>query len=162
VAYVNPTNRSAGELITAARWNQDVVANIQYLKSPPITLMGSLQTLTTSSSSYVNVFETQNIVTSVGGRVLLMGLGYANHNESGSVELHLNLTVDGVDDVAGSDGYVRQYLQGTGREPFVMLYMSGTLSAAMHTFRLRAKVVPIAGTTGTVTITTRRFWLMEV
>jgi len=162
MAWNAPVTQSVGTLITPAIWNSQIVENLLYLKSPPITLMGSLQTLTTSSSSYVNVFETQNIVTAAGGRVLLMGLGYANHNESGVVELHLNLTVDGVDDVAGSDGYVRQYLQGTGREPFVMLYMSDTLSPAMHTFRLRAKVIPIAGTTGTVTITTRRFWLMEV
>lgn len=31
MAWVTPSNRSQGELITAAIWNQDVVANAQYL-----------------------------------------------------------------------------------------------------------------------------------
>ena len=33
--YVEPTSRATGYLVTAANWNQDVVANVSFLANPP-------------------------------------------------------------------------------------------------------------------------------
>ena len=35
MAWINPSTRATGYLVTAAIWNQDVVANTEYLAKPP-------------------------------------------------------------------------------------------------------------------------------
>lgn len=35
MGYVEPTTRATGYLVTAANWNQDVVANVSFLANPP-------------------------------------------------------------------------------------------------------------------------------
>ena len=159
MAYVNPTNRSAGELITAARWNQDVVANIQYLKTPPITRLG-FTAFNTSSTSYVPVHETQNIITTTGGRVLFGAIGTAFQIASSALSVYLTLYVDGTKlTTANDEGLVRVGVPGTAHVhvPWCILYTTGTLTAAMHTFRIYAKV-----SDGTGYVNLQHLFLLEI
>lgn len=159
MAYVNPTNRSAGELITAARWNQDVVANIQYLKAPPLTKFGFVS-FSTSSTSYVPVHETQNIITSTAGRVLFIATGTAYQVASSALNIYLTLYVDGVKlPTANDEGLVRVGMSAAAHVhvPWTILYSTNTLTAAMHTFRIYAKV-----NTGTGSVNLQQIVMLEV
>ena len=142
MAWVNPPSRSVGTLITPTIWNQDVVANLLYLKTPPLTRRG-WESLTTSSTSYVPVHETQNIITASGGRVVFVATGTAYQTGVGALNVSLTLYVDGAKlPTANDDGLVRVGLPGTAYShvPWTILYSTDTLTAAMHTFRIYAKV----------------------
>lgn len=159
MAYVQPSNRALGELITTARWNQDVVANIQYLKTPPITTLG-FTSFNTSSTSYVPVHETKNIITTTGGRVLFGASGTAFQAASTALTIFLTLYVDGVKIVTANDeGLTRAHVSSTSyaHVPWAIVFPSGTLTAGMHTFRLYAKV---SAATGYVYL--QRLFLLEV
>lgn len=159
MAYVQPSNRSLGELITTARWNQDVVANIQYLKTPPITTLG-FTSFNTSSTSYVPVHETQNIITTTGGRVLFGAIGTGFQAASSALNLYLTLYVDGTKlATANDEGLVRIAISGTAHVhvPWCILYTTATLTAAMHTFRIYAKV-----SAGTGYVNLQQLFMLEV
>lgn len=159
MAWVNPPSRSVGTLITPTIWNQDVVANLLYLKTPPLTRLNFVA-FNTSSTSYVPVHETQNIVTSTGGRVLFGAIGTAYQPASSALNLYLTLYVDGTKLVTANDeGLVRIGVPGSANVhvPWCVLYTTSTLTAAMHTFRLYAKV---SGSTGNVIL--QHLFLVEV
>ena len=159
MAWVNPPSRSVGTLITPTIWNQDVVANLLYLKTPPLTRSG-FDSLSTSSTSYVPVHETQNIVTSTAGRVLFIATGTAYQTASSALSVYLTLYVDGVKlTTANDEGLVRVYLTATNNAhvPWTILYSTGTLTAAMHTFRIYAKV-----SNGTGNVNLQQIVMLEV
>ena len=155
MAYVNPANRSAGELITAARWNQDVVANIQYLKSPPATILEGVDN-TTSSTSYVPLTETKNIITTSGGRVLIGAYGWSwRESGPGPMQVTLGLQIDG--GAVGNAIIVTLPDNLTNGVPWAMLHLTAQLAPAFHTFRLYHRVNGFTGKT-----VVRQFWLLEV
>lgn len=45
MAWVTPSSRTTGELVTAAIWNQDAVQNPQYLYDELISLQGFVYSL---------------------------------------------------------------------------------------------------------------------
>lgn len=159
MAWVNPPSRSVGTLITPTIWNQDVVANLLYLKAPPLTRRG-FESFTTSSTSYVPVHETQNIITASGGRVLFIATGTAYQEASSPLNVYLTLYVDGVKlTTANDEGLVRVWVPGTAHAhvPWTILYSTSTLTAAMHTFRIYAKV-----NAGTGSVVLQQLLMLEV
>lgn len=159
MAYVNPANRSAGELITAARWNQDVVANIQALKSPPLTRT-SVGTVAVTSTTFVPLIGTQNIITTTGGRVLCVAYGHAYVDDgSGPQRFFVQLQQDGNYVIVTNEGIVNGFVTGGSFQatPWAIMWMTSTLTPAFHTFRLYGRV-----TGGTVQFWVTQFWMLEV
>lgn len=159
MAWVNPSSQSVGMLITPTIWNQDVVANLLYLKAPPLTRL-AYNSLTTSSTSYVPMHETQNIITASGGRVLFIATGTAYQAASSALNVFLTLYIDGVKVVTANDeGLVRVGVPGTAHMhvPWTILYSTSTLTAAMHTFRIYAKV-----SNGTGSVNLQQLLMLEV
>ncbi len=144
MAYVNPTNRSVGELITAALWNQDVVANIQALKNPPsdnyeLDEVSNYQTSSTSFTA-VDPDKLTLAITTNGGDVMchFHGVVYP-----GAARVYFNLEVDDVLLVAndGICGYETNTADAANDDDTISFTRLITgLSAAQHTFRLMWKV----------------------
>jgi hypothetical protein len=61
VAYSSPSTRTAGDIVTAAIWNQDVVANVEFLAQPPSVRVSRDATLALASGTWEEVaFDTEN------------------------------------------------------------------------------------------------------
>lgn len=142
MAYVNPVNRSAGELITAARWNQDVVANIQALKSPPTARKAELAgTFSTTSTSFVSVTNAEVEITTAGGKLMIGAVGTLEANTT--LVAAISLLIDG-STRAGSPtlGLQRVHVPGSSANGFGFVYLSTDMAAANHTVTLQVSTSP--------------------
>lgn len=142
MAYVNPANRSAGELITAARWNQDVVANIQALKNPPADRASELAgTFSTTSTSFVSVPNAEVEITTAGGKLMVGAVGTLTANTA--LVAAISLLIDGTTR-AGSPtlGLQRVYVPGQSTNGFGFVYLSANMAAANHTVTLQVSTTP--------------------
>lgn len=68
MAYVEPSNRTAGEFIDAPDWNQDVVSNVSFLANPPACRVhdaSGTQTLNNNTATAIDFdserFDTDNM-----------------------------------------------------------------------------------------------------
>lgn len=61
--YVEPTTRATGHLVTAADWNQDVVANISFLANPPACRVYNSTNQATSGTSAALTFNSERFDT---------------------------------------------------------------------------------------------------
>lgn len=92
MSYVEPSTRAAGYLVTAANWNQDVVANVSFLANPPkcklrhssdidIPASGSVVLGVTAGTTTVfntEIFDTDNMHSTS------TNLGYISVNTAGT------------------------------------------------------------------------------
>ena len=104
MAWIAPTTRTTGELITAAIWNVDVVDNLLALKSPPTDTytLNEGANYTTTSVTFVDV-DAVNLaltITTTGGAVLVHFDAYMFGSGG---RAYLDFVVDGVRH-AGDDG----------------------------------------------------------
>jgi hypothetical protein len=141
MAYVAPSTRSTGNLVTATIWNQDVVANVIALKSPPEDsyTLNEASDYTTTSTSFVDIDSTnlKLIVVTTGGDV---EVGF-HGSFGGSTLLRVSLDID-IDGTrhAGDDGIICLGADNSVRRGHV------GLSAGSHTFKLQWKVNTGTGT----------------
>lgn len=109
MAYIAPSTRITGEIITAAIWNQDIVANITAMKAPPtelITLDNSVD-YTTSSIVFADIHSTDLSVdiTTEGGDLMIGFSGTFMTSGAGTGHIYLDFTLDGVRE-GGDDGII--------------------------------------------------------
>lgn len=139
------STRSTGELITAAIWNQDIVANLNALKLPNSAhyeLTGTSD-YTTASTSFANVDATDgklslSITLAVQADVLVHFHG-SGVNSTGNI--YFDVTRNGTR-IAGDDGMVK-YPSGSV-QGFEFTRLVPSVPAGAQTFNLQWKVA--AGT----------------
>lgn len=160
MAWNTPKTWSTGNLVTATEFNQQLRDNLLYLKQPPVTRLG-FQSLATSSTTYTPIHETQNIVTTAGGRVLCLAWGQALQTGSSANRVFITLYVDNVKlATPNDDGLVQVNIPSTAHfhTPWCIAYMTDTLEAAFHTFRFHVKV----NTAASALVYMQQMWLLEV
>ena len=155
MAWNTPLTWDTGRLVTANDLNRQIRDNLLYLKSPPATILAGANN-TTSSTSYVPLTETQNIITTAGGRVLIGAYGYSYRTSgSGPMQVTIALQIDG--GAVGHAIIVTVPEQLNNGAPWAMLHLTAQLTPAFHTFRLYHRV---SGNTGTSNVL--QFWMLEV
>ena len=155
MAWNAPVTQSVGTLITPAIWSSQIVEKLLYLKSPPATILAGASN-ETSSTSYVPLTETQNIITTTGGRVLIGAYGYSFRTSgSGAMQVTIGLQIDG--GAVGNAIIVTVPEQLNNAAPWAMLHLTAQLTPAFHTFRLHHRV---GGNTGKSNVL--QFWMLEV
>lgn len=105
MAYVAPTTRSDGYVVTASEWNQNVVENIKYFKASP-TLDGSLSV--TGDSNGVAAFAGDRYSHVLVAAGLNANPLTANHQVGYYAAHQANANVDGV------NGFVCGFESGIG------------------------------------------------
>jgi hypothetical protein len=142
MAWTSPRTWSTSELVTAAIMNTHVRDNLLALKSPPsgVALLNS--NISTTSTSFVDLTGATVTFTTAGGKVLVLFQG-TQFVASGSVDETgaYRLLTDGVD--SGQLALVRTVSTGSVADykSVAMMYVSGTLSAGSHTFKVQWKSV---------------------
>lgn len=157
--WTPPLTWDTGRLVTAADLNTQIRDNLLYLKNLPAQIVFG-QTFTTSSTSWVPVHETQNIITRPGGRMLCVAYGHVYPASAmGAQRFFLNYEIDGAMITGSNEGIQNGTIQGTAFQAmtFSIVHLTNVLSAAMHTFRLYARV-----TGGPLNIWMGQAWMREV
>lgn len=153
--WSTPLTWDTGRLVTANDLNQQIRDNLLYLKSPPATILEGVDN-TTSSTSYVPLTETKNIITTAGGRVLIGAYGYSYRTSgSGPMQITIGLAKDG--GAVGNAIIVTLPEQLNNAAPWAMLHLTAQLTPAFHTYRLYHRV---SGNTGASVVV--QFWMLEV
>jgi hypothetical protein len=149
MAYVAPSTKTTGVVVTAADWNQDIVANMLALKDPPsvVCTLDDAADYTTTSTSWVDISSTglTATVVSTGGIVMVHLHGLVNvDNAANYGTLELDVSVDGTND-AGDDGII--CLPAMNLPCPISFTHIITVSAGSHIYRPRWRVAASSGTT---------------
>lgn len=142
MAWNTPKTWSTGNLVTATEFNQQLRDNLLYLKSPPKTIFLGMTTSQITSTSFVPLHETQNIITTTGGSVLFTAFGHIYKNGTTQNKAFINLEVDGNLVTGSSEGIVNgmQFSGDFQTTPWAIIWLTDTLTPAFHTFRLYGRV----------------------
>lgn len=158
MAWTPPLTWDTGRLVTAADLNAQIRDNLLYLKTQPAKLVPG-QTFTTSSTSWVPVHETQNIITQPGGRMLCVAFGHVYPPSAiGEQRFFINFEIDG-NLLPSNEGIQNGAIQGTVFQAmtFSAVHLTNVLAQAMHTFRLYVRV-----TGGPLSFWLGQAWMREV
>ncbi len=148
--WTAPRTWADNDLVAAADLNEQLRDNQEFLKDPPTDIYDANEAsdYTTTSTSFTDVDGTNFSLSldTEGGDVLVWFSGNVRTNSAGQT-IHLNVSVDGSDNVA-DDGIIGTPV--TGAQPglpttFIRLIQG--LAAGTHTFKLRWKT-----NTGTATL----------
>jgi hypothetical protein len=141
---VTPSTKTTGTLVTAAIWNQDVVANTLALKSPPAFLVAvnDSANYTTSSVTFVDIDSagdpdlSEDIATTGGNLLVHFEGGFTHSNTAGRI--YLDFTVNGT----------RHY--GDDGGPMLDLSAITNSDGAVFQLSLTARVTGIVADTYTI------------
>lgn len=178
MAYVAPSTKTTGAVITAAVWNQDIVENVLALKDPETQsyILNEGSDYTTTSTSFVDVdagtganTKLRLDLTTVGGDVLVNFHG--SFQGSAAMRVYLDLLVDGAR-LGGDDGILASGIhlyttEKSGLKAINFTRLLTGLSASTHTIKLQWKVDALTATlhagAGTSNYDVHpQFWAREV
>jgi len=152
MSYVAPTTKTTGTLITAAIWNQDVVANIVAIKDPPTDNQRADEAsdYTSSSTTFVDVDSAGDpdfslSITTTGGDIMVGFVGTMT-NGTAAARAYIDIALDGVRQGL-DDGLFEHQAAGGTLFPCGFVYLIRGVSAGTHTIKLQYKV-----SSGTATI----------
>ena len=132
MAWTTPRTWVAGEVPTAAIMNAHVRDNLNALKNPPTDLDQNWNTtITTTSTSFVNITGADVTIVTTGGRIMI-GF-HTPHAASGGVTTYFTITIDGVEVSGHANGVALVTAGGTTQMSFV--YHTAALAAGSHTIR---------------------------
>lgn len=155
MAWTTPRTWVAGEVPTAAIMNAHVRDNLNALKDPPTDLDQNWNTtISTTSTSFVNITGAEVTITTTGGRVMI-GF-HTPHAASGGTTTYFTLTIDGTEISGHANGVALVAAAGTSQMCFV--YLTAALSAGAHTIRVQWRVDSGART---ATINKFQLWARE-
>lgn len=168
MAWIAPTTRTTGELITASIWNTDITDNLDALKDPPSENYEANEAAdySTSSTTFVNVDATNLAltITTTGGDVLV-GFHGALQITSTYI-LYFDLDVDGSRE--GGDDGITCIEQAIDAKNVAFVRLITGLSAGSHTIKLQWKtsnggaVAKLWAGAGTASYDLHpQFWLRE-
>ena len=146
MAWIAPTTRATGILITASIWNTDIVDNLVALKAPPSAnyVLNEGSDYTTTSTTFVDIDATNLAlaITTTGGDVMVGFHGGVSVGTAEFVYFDIHESV-GAARIGGDDGLLSLLSGNSNGIPndsvgFVRLITG--LSAAAHTLKLQWKV----------------------
>lgn len=137
MAWTTPRTWVAGEVPTAAIMNAHVRDNLNALKDPPQAVAQNWNTtITTTSTSFVNLTGADVTVVTTGGR-LMIGF-HTPHAASGGGTTYFTITIDGVEVSGHANGVALVTASGTSQMSFV--YLTAALAAGAHTVKIQWRV----------------------
>jgi len=172
MAWVAPSTRSTGDLITASIWNADIVANTLSLKDPPSDVKdineAANYTLASVSWTDIDATDLSIAITTTGGVVEVGFIGnfsYATTSRSGKVDVDIDGNRVGTDDGLA---LVRGVGTETAYASVGFVVRKEGLTAAAHTIKMQWKCENAADTltlyagAGTANLDTHpQFWAIE-
>lgn len=134
MAWNTPITWDVGRLVTAADLNAQIRDNFQYLKNRAAVTVGYTSKNTTSTT-YVQLFSWQNIVTTAGARVLVCASGFAQALGQ-ATSFSVTLAQDGATPSPSDPGLAQANLQSPlgWAAPWAFSVLTSVLEPAMHTF----------------------------
>lgn len=155
MAWADPTTIVYNQLLDVATLNQYMVDNPLALKNPPTDLDENWNTtITTTSTSFVNLTGADVTITTTGGRIMI-GF-HAPHTASGGVTTFFTITIDGVE-VSGHANGVSMVSGGIWSQ-VGFVYLTAALAAGAHTVKIQWRVNDGART---ATINKFQLWARE-
>ncbi|NLH07017.1 MAG: hypothetical protein GX484_05370 [Chloroflexi bacterium] len=159
MAWNTPLTWDTGRLVTAADLNAQIRDNFQYLKQRAAVTVGYTSKNTTSTT-YVQLFSWQNIVTTAGARVLVCASGFAQALGQ-ATSFSVTLAQDGATPSPSDPGLAQAHLQSPlgWSAPWAFSVLTSVLTPAMHTFTVYFRT----NTPGSeVSLVMTRFLMLEV
>lgn len=137
MAWADPTTIGYNQLLDVATLNQYMVDNPLALKNPPTDLDENWNTtITTTSTSFVNITGAEVTITTTGGRIMI---GFMTpHTASGGATTYFEITIDGVAVSGHANGVALVTTGGASHVGFV--YLSAAQAAGAHTVRVQWRV----------------------
>lgn len=140
MAWTTPTTRVTGELITAAIWNTDIKANLDYLFARPLadTIYNVPSALQTNSTSFVDVDATNIIATFTTAAARIIAIASFLGSKATSTAGLWDLILDSTTRAGHSTGGLGRLV--TGAASHIMIAGKwDSVSAASHTIKLQQR-----------------------
>lgn len=144
MAWTTPRTWVAGEVPTAAIMNAHVRDNLNALKDPPTDLDQNWNTtISTTSTSFVNITGADVTITTTGGRAMIgFQISQTSSGGTSSDFTCYEITIDGTAVSGHANGVLITY---TGA-PISFTHLTAALSAGAHTIRVQWRVNTAART----------------
>lgn len=156
MAWTNPSNQSQSDLITAAIWNQNVVANPQFLYDNlgildakiGYSLLASPATFsfTSLSTSYDSLLVTAYLRSTLSGSGNNDNVRIRFNNDTGSTYQY-NYTIDGAASATGTTTYM-PYLYAPTADATALVYCAMQMFIPRYSQATYHKTVLISGAEG--------------
>ena len=148
MAWVTPTNVATGDVLTASKWNQDVVENTSLLGLLRNTAWQQVKadgsTEATSSTSYTDLATSGPAVTVTTGAKALVIVSFHGDTAAASREAWMSYAVSGATTIAVTDTVAARLISGAGGRTFGRMTRASlltTLTPGANTFTAKYKAV---------------------